>query len=136
MHWYYLARSFNIYPIEFFAQGGRSFMKFTPIKFQASLAAGGVALMAFNYLQFAIPHGKGLIKLSDISFTKLTLGETSLYLPLIGIMLAFTLANLILTIRGVVSLLHLLLTPTTCPSCLNPVDASVLHSGPIRSPNS
>lgn len=73
-------------------------MKFTPIKFQASLAAGGVALMAFNYLQFAIPHGKGLIKLSDISFTKLTLGETSLYLPLIGIMLAFTLANLILTI--------------------------------------
>ena len=37
-------------------------MKFTPLKFQIPLAAGGVALMAFNYLQFAVPHGKGLIK--------------------------------------------------------------------------
>lgn len=43
-------------------------MKFTPLIFQASLAAGGVALMPFNYLQFAVPHGEGLIKLSDISW--------------------------------------------------------------------
>ena len=73
-------------------------MKFTPLKFQASLAAGGVALMPFNYLQFAVPHGKGLIKLSDIPWARLTMGETTLYLPLIGIMLAFTMLNLLFTV--------------------------------------
>jgi hypothetical protein len=34
-------------------------IKFHPLLFQSSLAAGGVSLMAFNYLQFAIPHGEG-----------------------------------------------------------------------------
>lgn len=69
-------------------------MKFTPFKFQMPLAAGGVALMAFNYLQFAVPHGKGLIKLSDISWAKLTTGQISSYLPLILLMLAFSIMNL------------------------------------------
>ncbi len=71
-------------------------MKFTPFKFQVPLAAGGVALMAFNYLQFAVPHGKGLIKLSDIPWA--TTGQTSLYLPLIVLMLAFTIINLSFTV--------------------------------------
>lgn len=69
-------------------------MKFTPLKFQVPLAAGGIALMAFNYLQFAVPHGKGLIKLSDIPWAGLTTGQTSLYLPLIVIMLAFAVISL------------------------------------------
>ena len=69
-------------------------MKFTPLKFQIPLAAGGVALMAFNYLQFAVPHGKGLIKLSDIPWTGLTAGQTGLFLPLILIMLAFSAISL------------------------------------------
>ena len=60
------------------------------------LAAGGIALMAFNYLQFAVPHGKGLIKLSDIPWA--TTGQTSLYLPLIVLMLAFTIINLSFTV--------------------------------------
>lgn len=72
-------------------------MKFTPLKFSASLAAGGIALMPFNYLQFTVPHGKGLIKLSDIPWGRLTMAQTSSYLPLIGIMLAFTVFHLILT---------------------------------------
>lgn len=71
-------------------------MKFTPFKFQVPLAAGGIALMAFNYLQFAVPHGKGLIKLSDIPWA--TTGQTSLYLPLIVLMLAFTIINLSFTV--------------------------------------
>ena len=66
-------------------------MKFTPLKFQIPLAAGGVALMAFNYLQFTVPHGKGLITLSDIPWTGST---TVLYLPLILIMLVFSVINL------------------------------------------
>lgn len=69
-------------------------MKFTPLKFQIPLAAGGVALMAFNYLQFAVPHGKGLIKLSDMSWAGLTPLQICLFLLLIVIMLAFSVINL------------------------------------------
>ena len=73
-------------------------MKFTPLKFQASLAAGGVALMAFNFLQFAVPHEKGLIKLSDIPWAGLTMSQMGAYVPLTVIMLVFTALNLILTV--------------------------------------
>jgi hypothetical protein len=69
-------------------------MRFTPLKFQVPLAAGGVALMAFNYLQFAVPHGKGLIRLSDVASAGLTSGQIGLYLPLIVLMLAFAVINL------------------------------------------
>lgn len=69
-------------------------MNFTPLKFQIPLAAGGVALMAFNFLQFAVPHGRGLINLSDIASAGLTPGQSGLYLPLILIMLAFAAINL------------------------------------------
>ena len=81
-------------------------MKFTPLKFQAPLAAGGVSLMAFNYLQFAVPHGKGLIKLSDIPWTKLSMSQITLYLPLTVLMLAFTLLNLILILGFLKSLVQ------------------------------
>jgi hypothetical protein len=65
-------------------------MKFTPLKFQIPLAAGGIALMAFNFLQFGVPHGQGLVKLSDIAWSGLTPAQLGLYLPLIAIMLVFT----------------------------------------------
>jgi len=65
-------------------------MKFTPLKFQIPLAAGGISLMAFNYLQFAVPHGKGLVKFSDIVWSGLTPAQLGLYLPLIAIMLVFS----------------------------------------------
>lgn len=73
-------------------------MKFTPLKFQASLAAGGITLMAFNFLQFAIPYGKGSITLANIPWSKLTIEQTGAYLFLIGIMLAFSVLSLILTV--------------------------------------
>ncbi|HEY6010998.1 MAG TPA: hypothetical protein VIX18_05955 [Nitrospirota bacterium] len=66
---------------------------FTPFAFQVPLAAGGIALMAFNYLQFAVPHGKGLIRLSDIAWETLNAEQLALYLPLIVIMLVFSLIN-------------------------------------------
>lgn len=81
-------------------------MKFTPFKFQLPLAAGGITLMAFNYLQFAVPHGKGLIKLSDIPWGQLTTGQTVLYLPLIGIMTAFAIINFIFILVFLKSLLQ------------------------------
>ena len=71
-------------------------MKFTPLKFQAPLAAGGIALMAFNYLQFSVPHGQGLIQLADILWARITLGQMVAYFPLIVAMLVFMITNLIL----------------------------------------
>jgi hypothetical protein len=68
-------------------------IKFHPLLFQASLAAGGVALMAFNYLHFAIPHGKGPITLHDISWGSMSGSQMALYAPLVLMMLAFTLLN-------------------------------------------
>lgn len=53
--------------------------------------------MPFNYLQFAIPHGKGLITLSDISSGTLTGAQYGLYMPLVAIMLMFTLLHFALT---------------------------------------
>ena len=72
-------------------------IKFHPLLFQSSLAAGGVALMAFNYLQFAIPHGQGLITFSDISWGTLAGGQIALYAPLVAVMLVFTVLNFVLT---------------------------------------
>jgi hypothetical protein len=72
-------------------------MNFTPLKFQVPLAAGGIALMAFNYLQFAFPHGNGLITLADVTQADLGAGQLSLYVPLILLMLAFATINLVST---------------------------------------
>ena len=69
-------------------------MNFTPLKFQVPLAAGGIALMAFNYLQFAVPHGKGLITLADLNRADLSAWQLSFYVPLILLMLAFAVINL------------------------------------------
>lgn len=60
--------------------------QFNPLFFQASLAAGGVALMPFNFLQFAVPHGKGLIQLSGILWTELSQIQMALYSVLVAVM--------------------------------------------------
>lgn len=73
-------------------------MRFSPFNFQAPLAAGGVTLMAFNWLQFAVPHGEGSVKLSDIHWASLTPSQTGLYGLLVGIMLVLTSVNLLLTV--------------------------------------
>jgi hypothetical protein len=81
-------------------------LKFAPIKFQAALAAGGVSLMAFNYLQFAIPHGEGLIKISDLLWSQMSPSQVILNAILILIMLGSTAVNLLLTVvflRGMAS---------------------------------
>lgn len=69
-------------------------MQFTPLKFQIPLAAGGIALMAFNYLQFAIPHGQGMIELSDITAAGLPKEQFWLHLPLVVIMAVFSAVNI------------------------------------------
>lgn len=73
-------------------------MKFTPLHFQTSVAAGGVALMPFVYLQFAAPYGKGPIVLSNIPWAELTMVQIILYAPLIGVMLLFVIIHLLFTV--------------------------------------
>jgi hypothetical protein len=85
-------------------------IKFNPLLFQSSLAAGGVALMPFNYLQFAIPHGKGLIKFSDISWNALTSVQSAMYMPLVAIMLIFVVIHFLLTGIFLKSLISWLIT--------------------------
>lgn len=73
-------------------------MKFSPFNFQAPLAAGGVTLMAFNWLQFAVPHAEGSVRLSDVRWAGLTMGQTILYGLLVALMALLTTANLTLTV--------------------------------------
>lgn len=54
--------------------------------------------MPFNYLQFAIPHGKGLIKYSDIIWSSLNGMQVALYSTLIVIMLVTVVAHIVLTV--------------------------------------
>ena len=72
--------------------------QFNPLFFQASLAAGGVALMPFNFLQFAVPHGKGLIQFSMINWGNLNMINAVLYSILIGIMFIAVIIHVILTV--------------------------------------
>ncbi len=81
-------------------------MKFTPLRFQASLAAAGVALMSFLFMQFTIPHGKGLIQLQDISFANISIAHKTFLVSLIGIMLIFSIIHFILTAVFVKDLIH------------------------------
>jgi len=81
-------------------------MQFTPLKFQVPLAAGGISLMTFNYLQFAIPQGKSMINLSDVTSAGLTTEQLYLYVPLIVIMLAFSIICIGLTIRYLIQLIQ------------------------------
>jgi hypothetical protein len=72
-------------------------MQFSPLKFQIPLAAGGISLMAFNYLQFAIPDVQGLVTLRQVLNAELGATQATLHWMLIGLMLLFTVINLIST---------------------------------------
>ncbi|MCF8105207.1 MAG: hypothetical protein K9K64_06965 [Desulfohalobiaceae bacterium] len=85
-------------------------MQFTPLKFQLPLAAGGIALMAFNFLEFAIPHGESMVKMSDVISAGLTTQQINLYLPLIIIMLVFSTISIGLTIGYLKQLIQWLTT--------------------------
>ena len=73
-------------------------MKFSPFNFQASLAAGGVTLMAFNWLQFVVPHGGGAVTLTDIHWGSLSGAQDMLYGVLVGLMFVLTVVNFTLTV--------------------------------------
>ncbi|ADH86304.1 conserved hypothetical protein [Desulfurivibrio alkaliphilus AHT 2] len=73
-------------------------MKFSPLQFQISVAAGGAALMPFVLLQFAVPHGEGLITMAAMPWEQLSAVENFFYGPLVGVMLLFVVIHLLLTL--------------------------------------
>ena len=108
-------------------------MKFSPIRFQGSLASAGVALMPFLYLQFSYPHGKGFIHLSDVVLVDIPLLDSFILWSLIGIMLVFTLLHLGLTLVFVKDLIIWLLNKEQVKSFLNAEMTNIGIFSPILS---
>ncbi|PIE45262.1 MAG: hypothetical protein CSA45_03710 [Gammaproteobacteria bacterium] len=71
---------------------------FTPMIFLASLGAGGISVIPFAFLQYVIPHGKGLVQRAEIDFASLSAGGALLHYSLDGIMILFAAIHLYLTI--------------------------------------
>ncbi len=69
-------------------------MQFSPLKFQMPLAAGGIALMAFNYLQFAVPRANGMVTLNDMLAANMTMPQFVLNWFLVAMMLVFSVLNI------------------------------------------
>lgn len=68
-------------------------MPFHPLKFQLPLATGGIALMAYNYLQFAVPT-TGDVTLGDLWAAQMSAPQFLLNWFLVGLMLVFTVFTL------------------------------------------
>jgi hypothetical protein len=66
---------------------------FTPLRFQSSLAAGGLALMPFVLMQLTFPHAGKLITVHDVGSAGLDVGRMSL----VAVMAVATIFHLALT---------------------------------------
>lgn len=69
-------------------------MPFHPLKFQLPLATGGIALMAYNYLQFAVPT-RGDVIIGDLLAARMSAPQFLLNWFLVGLMLIFTVFTLV-----------------------------------------
>lgn len=72
--------------------------RFNPLIFLASLGAGGIAVIPFAFLQYTFHTGSGLVKYSDIGHGTLSAMQELLFRSLEGVMIAFTLIHLVLTV--------------------------------------
>jgi len=72
---------------------------FNPLKFLASLGAGGIAVIPFALMQYAHHTGKGLISLSQVGHGSLSLGKEAFFIGLEAIMIIFAILHFALTIK-------------------------------------
>jgi len=72
--------------------------KFSPLLFLASLGAGGIAIIPFAFLQYTFPHGKGLIKITDLGHGDLGLWKNLFFHSLESVMIFFTIIHLVLSV--------------------------------------
>lgn len=92
---------------------------FNPLFFQGSLAAGGLSLMPFNYLQFTVPHGKGLITFSDLIWRNFSSWELIVNGFSVMVMFAATLLHVMLTALFVVMLVRWLIPSDKAVTLIN-----------------
>lgn len=108
-------------------------MKFTPMNFQITVAAGGVALMPFVLLQFALPHGEGLITLTSMPWESMSQLQYLAYTPLVGVMLLFVVLHLLLTLVYLKELLVWLADREQFRSVINDPTSHIALFSPIAS---
>jgi hypothetical protein len=108
-------------------------MKFTPVIFQTSVAAGGVALMPFVYLQFAEPRWGKPVMLFDIPWSELTIAQNIHFFPLVGIMLVFTVTHLLFTLVFLKSLVMWLANKEEYNTFINDPKINIGVFSPIAS---
>ncbi len=108
-------------------------MKFTPIIFQTSVAAGGVALMPFVYLQFVEPRWGKPVMLFDIPWSELTIAQNIHLFPLVGIMLVFTVTHLLFTLVFLKSLVMWLANKEEYNTFINDPKINIGVFSPIAS---
>ena len=70
---------------------------FNPLRFLASLGAGGIAVMPFAFFQYTHYQGKGLVSFRTIGHGSLPIEKEWLFYSLEGVMIVFAVLHLILT---------------------------------------
>jgi hypothetical protein len=110
-------------------------MKFTPLKFQGTLAAAGVALMPYIFLKVNIFKSDGQISLSDLSLLTNPSPEYAAAWLLIAVMGGFIVIHLSLTVFFLRELIKWLATPISFQEILhNPLTNASLFSPLISLP--
>ncbi|MEN8257111.1 MAG: hypothetical protein ABFS09_04535 [Thermodesulfobacteriota bacterium] len=110
-------------------------MKFTPLKFQGTLAAAGVALMPYIFLKVNIFKSDGQISLSDLSFLTGPSVEYAIAWLLIAVMASFIVIHLSLTAIFCNQLIRWLASPSSFKEILhNPLTCASLFSPLISLP--
>ena len=112
-------------------------MKFTPLKFQGTLAAAGVALMPYVFLKINIFKNEGEISLSELSLLSGNSLEYVAALFLIAVMGLFIVIHFTLTVIFLKELFIWLLKPDSFKELMkNPLANSALFSPLISLPMS
>lgn len=110
-------------------------MKFTPLKFQGTLAAAGVALMPYIFLQVNIFKSDGQISLSDLALLTSPSLEYVIAWLLIAVMAGFIVIHLSLTVIFCNQLIKWLADPSSFKEILhNPLTSASLFSPLISLP--
>lgn len=72
--------------------------KFSPLSFLAAVGAGGISIIPFAFLNYTVPHAKGLIKLADLTAGTWSVWQEILFYGLEVVMLVFAFLHVLLLI--------------------------------------
>ena len=111
-------------------------MKFTPLKFQSSLAAAGISLMPFNYLKSSVFKDVTVFNLNSFSSLSLNALDYISTILLIGIMFLFITIHLIMTVVFLQELTVWLISKEYIDILKNPYTNTTLFSPLISLPMS